>query len=100
MLTREINALNEEVGREQVHVQEKRKERNVVVANRNALHYICQYSLRRMRLAKRDTHFIRHQQAEQDARKEANRVHNTIGLLKEQALLQQEKMRTMAKQLG
>jgi hypothetical protein len=49
--------------------------------------------------AKRDAYFTRHQEAEQDARTEANRAQSTIGLLKEQAALDQEQMRAIAKQL-
>ncbi|EUC44109.1 hypothetical protein COCMIDRAFT_99108 [Bipolaris oryzae ATCC 44560] len=44
-LSKEIYELNKELGRENVHVQE-RLERNVVVADRNALRYACDATLR------------------------------------------------------
>ncbi|USP75715.1 uncharacterized protein yc1106_02989 [Curvularia clavata] len=44
-LSQEIHELNKELGRNNVYVQE-RLERNVVVADRNALRYACKYSLR------------------------------------------------------
>jgi hypothetical protein len=49
-------------------------------------------------MAKRDLYFTRHQEAEQDARKEANRAQSTIGPLKHQASIHQEQMRALAKQ--
>jgi hypothetical protein len=45
-LTKEINALNKELGRGNVHAQEERKERNVVVADRSALRCAAEESPR------------------------------------------------------
>ncbi|KAJ6282123.1 hypothetical protein J3E71DRAFT_176116 [Bipolaris maydis] len=44
-LCKEVHELNKELGRNNVHVQE-RLERNVVVADRNALRYACEATLR------------------------------------------------------
>ncbi|EMD67841.1 hypothetical protein COCSADRAFT_352860 [Bipolaris sorokiniana ND90Pr] len=44
-LSKEIHELNKELGRENVHVQE-RLERNVVVSDRNVLRYACAATLR------------------------------------------------------